>query len=103
MVSSSQTYDVNNLYHKLGEDTCSSLLASHAITGCDTVGRFAGKEKVSWHAHYKEYKRLNPDSIITLQKFGNMAKVVGDEQTVLEKFRTQKNFRQLHLRLNNIY
>ena len=51
MVSSSQTYDINNLYHKLGEDTCSSLLALHAITGCDTVGRFAGKGKVLWHAH----------------------------------------------------
>ena len=85
MVSSSQTYDINNLYHKLGEDTCSSLLALHAITGCDTVGRFAGKGKVAWHAH-KEYKRLNPDFIITLQKFGNIAKVVDGEQTVLEKY-----------------
>ena len=38
------------------------------------------------YAHYKEYKRLNPYFIIALEKFGNVAKVLDDEQTVFEKY-----------------
>ena len=86
MASPSKVYDINNLYHKLGEDTCSSILTLHAITGRDTVGRFAGKGKASWHTHYKEYKSVNSNFIVTLQEFGDTPNVLDAEQTVLERY-----------------
>ena len=82
----SKVYDTDNLYHKLGEDTCSSILTLHAITGWNTVGRFAGKGKPSWYTHYKEYKSVNSNFIVTLQEFGDTPNVLDDEHTVLERY-----------------
>ena len=39
--------DIASIGNLLGRDVCEALLVMHAITGCDTVSRFAGKGKLS--------------------------------------------------------
>ena len=40
--------DVDIKLEKLGNDTSKALLTLHALTGCDTTGKFEGKSKQFW-------------------------------------------------------
>ena len=40
--------DVSSIYECLGENAVTALLALHALTGCDTTGKFAGVSKEFW-------------------------------------------------------
>ena len=40
--------DIKLLSEKLENDTSKALLTLHALTGCDTTGKFEGKSKQFW-------------------------------------------------------
>ena len=40
--------DITAISQSLGPLVCTALLSLHALTGCDTTGKFAGIEKGTW-------------------------------------------------------
>ena len=44
--------DVDIKLEKLGNDTSKALLTLHALTGCDTTGKFEGKSKQFWFRRF---------------------------------------------------
>ena len=48
MKGSVSPINVSCVFSVLGEEICGSLLSLHAITGCDTIGKFFGKSKEFW-------------------------------------------------------
>ena len=44
--------DIKILWSILGNDTSKALLSLHALTGCDTKGKFEGKSKQFWFKRF---------------------------------------------------
>ena len=44
--------DIKILWSILGNDTSKALLSLHALTGCDTTGKFEGKSKQFWFKRF---------------------------------------------------
>ena len=65
----SNEFDIQQIAEGLGKDRSKALLSLHAISGCDTVGRFACKGKLTW---FKGFLKLQNDLVIeAMQKFGD--------------------------------
>lgn len=68
MKTATKIFHIGKLHAALGPDRSKALLALHAISGCDTVGRFAGKGKLTW---FNGLQRTEDETIIAaLQNFG---------------------------------
>ena len=58
MKTFSNEFDIQQIAEGLGKDRSKTLLLLHAISGCDTVGRFACKGKLTW---FKGFLKLQND------------------------------------------
>ena len=47
--------DIKGIYVKIGRNCAHALLGLHALTGCDTTGRFDGKTKKFWFRERKQW------------------------------------------------
>ena len=45
-------FDIKLLHSVLGDDTSKALLSLHALTGCDSTGKFEGKSKQFWFKRF---------------------------------------------------
>ena len=59
--SATESISITAAYQVLHRDVNSALMSLHCMTGCDTVGKFAGKSKEKWT---KEYLKVSFDSEI---------------------------------------
>ena len=51
--------NIHTIQENLGEQKCKAIIGLHALNGCDTVGKFAGKSRTSC---WNEF--LRPDSLV---------------------------------------
>ena len=58
--------NITEIHRKLGTDCCRALLSLYGITGCDTVGGFAGISKEFWFRRFLEHERDNEGLIQAL-------------------------------------
>ena len=61
--------DIKLLCEKLGNDTSKALLALHALTGCDTTGKFEGKSKQFWFRRFLAIDQHNTNLVKGLADF----------------------------------
>ena len=68
MKTVTKTFHIGKMHAALGPERSKALLALHAISGCDTVGRFAGKGKLTW---FRGLQNTEDEAFIAaLQNFG---------------------------------
>src|SRR3989442_14696265 len=80
MKTFSNEFDIQQISEGLGKDRSKALLSLHALSGCDTVGRFACKGKLTW---LKGFLKLQNDVIMEAMKvFGDDPKL---ENSIEEK------------------
>lgn len=85
MITFSKTYHIGNIANSLGKNKSEALLSLHAITGCDTTGRFASKGKITW---LKSFFKLDDNDVIVtkLRDFGNGIELDNDSYEILAQF-----------------
>ena len=62
--------NVTKIAESLGATACKALLALHALTGCDTTGKFAGIGKGTWVKRFMLAKK-DEDLMSMLSIFEN--------------------------------
>ena len=55
-----RTINIAKIADELGEEKCKAILAFHALTGCDTTSKFAGRGKVTCWATWTSYPEVTP-------------------------------------------
>ena len=68
MKTVTQIFHIGKMHAVLGPERSKALLTLHAISGCDTVGRFAGKGKLTWFSGFQNSE--DKAVIAALQNFG---------------------------------
>ena len=78
-----ESIDITAVSQVLNIDVSNALMSIHCITGCDTVGKFAGKSKEKWT---KEFLKLSPSSEIIKALIRFQYEDNGDTIDLLEQF-----------------
>jgi len=82
-----KVFDITGIYSYLGPVKSSGVLAWHAITGCDTTGRFAGRgKKTWWNLFISLDKEKDKDIIDGFSEFGENAQLVDSTENAMAKF-----------------
>ena len=84
-----KTYDITGIFSYLGPDKAMGILGWHALTGCDTCGKFALRGKKSWWNLFLELNTEDDKDIIeAFKEFGQSAVVSNMVETALARFVT---------------
>jgi hypothetical protein len=75
--------DIKQIYDNLGPDRVSAILGFHALTGCDTTGKFAGRSK---ETAFKLFLNANESILKALASLGSDNFNIDIEYNFLEQF-----------------
>eukprot|EP00112_Aurelia_sp_Birch-Aquarium-sp1_P000921 Seg1091.1 transcript_id=Seg1091.1/GoldUCD/mRNA.D3Y31 product="hypothetical protein" protein_id=Seg1091.1/GoldUCD/D3Y31 len=67
-MSPERNISVREIFDALGEKRSKALIAFHALTGCDTTGKFNGKGKGNW---FKVFMKLQDDTVSAICSLQN--------------------------------
>ena len=76
--------DIKAIHNQIGDTCASALLALHAITGCDTTGRFEGKTRQLSFRRFMKIDRTNCDLVNALATLQNSLTL--DTIVIIESF-----------------
>ena len=75
--------DIKLLCEKLGNDTSKALLTLHALTGCDTTGKFEGKSKQFWFRRFLAIDQQNTNLVKELADFQESNESTGEIESFI--------------------
>ena len=75
--------DIKLLCEKLGNDTSKALLTLHALTGCDTTGKFEGKSKQFWFRRFLAIDQHNTNLVKELADFQESNESTGEIESFI--------------------
>ena len=82
-------FNITGLYSYLGPAKSACILGWHAMTGCDTTGRFAGRGKKSWWNIFLTLHDSDDEDIIqSFQDFGENSNLSCSTEAALARFVT---------------
>ena len=84
-----KTFDITGLYSYLGPAKSACILGWHAMTGCDTTGKFAGRGKKNWWNIFLTLYDSDDEGILQgFQDFGENSKLSRSTEAALTRFVT---------------
>ena len=84
-----KTYDIFGLYSYIGQEKVEGLLGWHALTGSDTTGKFARRDKKTWwHLFIDLDEQDDTDIISGFQEFGRTPDLTCHTERALSRFIT---------------
>ena len=89
-------HDTAGLYSFLGPAKAAGILRWHAVTGCDTTRRFAGRGKKSWRNLYLSLEDKNDQDIIKgFENFGVSLQWLEPTEKELSRFIARGNAKDI--------